>query len=48
MDEYWDGDDQWVDESRCIVCKVRLIYSTDLVCSATCQDVLHIREGMRV
>jgi hypothetical protein len=37
MDEYWDSQDQWVDESRCIVCKGS---SAELVCSATCSDVL--------
>lgn len=43
MDDYWDSDDQWQDESRCIVCKGR---SSELVCSATCEDVLTIRREL--
>lgn len=43
MDEFWDSGDQWYDESRCIVCKTR---SSDLVCSATCEDVLSIRQEL--
>lgn len=40
MDEYWDSEDQWVDESRCIVCKS---YSAELVCSVTCSDLVALR-----
>lgn len=36
MNEYWDSREQWVDESRCIVCKTP---SAEFVCSATCEDV---------
>lgn len=45
MDDYWDNEDQWQDESRCIVCKTR---SPELVCSATCEDMrelLHLRQS---
>ncbi len=40
MDEYWDSRDQWVGESRCIVCDD---LSAELVCSATCSDVLSFK-----
>lgn len=43
MDDYWDSEDQWLDESRCIVCDTR---SFELICSATCSDVLNIREAV--
>lgn len=39
MDEYWDRDDQWADVGRCLVCKDR---SSDLYCSATCEDILNL------
>lgn len=41
MDEYWDSDDQWQDESRCIVCSTR---SQDYICSVTCGEILSIRQ----
>ena len=40
MDDYWDSEDQWVDEPECIVCKG---YSLTLVCSGSCQDVMMLR-----
>lgn len=45
MDEYWDSEDQWSEEGRCIVCHTR---AEGLVCSATCQDVLDLKEALRV
>ena len=45
MDEWYDSEDQWVDEGRCVVCKVNVGYSSDLVCSATCADLLGLREN---
>lgn len=40
MDEYWDSEDQWVDEPECIVCKG---YSITLVCSNACNDIMLLR-----
>lgn len=43
MDEYWDSEDQWIDEARCLVCKTNLGPSGLFVCSATCGDLLELR-----
>lgn len=42
MDEYYDSEEQWVEEGRCYVCGTR---STEDVCSAVCSDLLALREG---
>lgn len=42
MDEYWDSNDQWADEGRCPVCGSR---SEALVCSASCEDIVILREN---
>lgn len=42
MDEYWDSEDQWIDEPECIVCKG---YSIALICSKACNDILLLRSA---
>lgn len=38
MDEYWDSQDQWSEEARCLVCGGRV--SDDVfVCSVSCADL---------
>jgi hypothetical protein len=43
MDDYWDSEDQWLEESRCLVCKANIGLSDLFVCSATCEDLLALR-----
>ena len=33
------SDDEWPDDSRCLVCKTNLGKSTELVCSVTCEEI---------
>lgn len=40
MDEYWDSEDQWIDEVRCIGCKQNTGRNGPDICSATCLDLL--------
>lgn len=42
MDEYWDSEDQWSGEGKCLVCGTR---SADDVCSATCSDLLSLQRS---
>ena len=47
MDEYWDSEDQWVDEGeKCVVCFTRV--QDAVICSVTCADVLSIRQDLLV
>lgn len=45
MDEYWDAEDRWVNEARCI-CGERVADNV-FVCSATCADIQAIRQDYR-
>jgi predicted nucleic acid-binding Zn ribbon protein len=45
MNEHYDSWDQWIEESRCMICGSNMKYSDGVVCSATCADVLDLRQG---
>ena len=42
MDDYYDTDDQWLSEGRCIVCKNR---SEQDICSTLCGQIMALRDG---
>lgn len=42
MDDYWDSEDQWIEEPECIVCKGP---SVGLICSNTCNDIMLLRSA---